>query len=33
MEKYKADVDRMRALYERPEERAARSMSPVDSCT
>ena len=24
MEKYKADVDRMRALYERPEERAAR---------
>ena len=24
MEKYKSDVDRMRALYERPEERAAR---------
>jgi hypothetical protein len=24
MEKYKADVDRMRSLYERPEERAAR---------
>lgn len=36
IEKYRADVDRMRALYERPEERAARVESieqPLDELT